>query len=189
MSYMIKTIVSKFTRPLSARAVVVNGSRAYSVRKQVDQRDWMDAEESQGYVQEAIRSINEETINSLAGSHVHTIGAYRSQEEESITPSKLVRKDWMNTTEDYGYAQEAIRAVLQDTIHNPVGSNIHSIGSSIDFEQSSSEKSSKVTQPLKADWLDAEDFHLVIEAIRAFKSDTVNSLSLSPVLTAAQKLT
>ncbi|KAK9721362.1 hypothetical protein K7432_003504 [Basidiobolus ranarum] len=183
---LIKAASSKLAISMTARTTLSQGVRMYSVQKQavqVHQRDWMDADESHSFVQEAIRSVNEETISTLGERSVHKIGNYESQQEKPV--KSVIRRDWLGTSEDVDYAQEAMRSVLQDTIYNPVGLNIHSFGSSIPFEQRSP---AAAKQPLKADWLDAEDFHHATEAIRSFQSDTVNSLGQSDIHTTAQKL-
>ncbi|ORX89062.1 hypothetical protein K493DRAFT_72046 [Basidiobolus meristosporus CBS 931.73] len=185
MSHMLKVIASRLARP--APVAMISSVKAYSVTRrasQANQKDWMDADESHDYVQEAIRSINEDTVNTF-GQRNTTLTRNMHQGCEPITPT-IVQKDWMSVSEDSVYTQEAIRSVLQDTIHNPVGLKIHSVRSSC--LEVPSEGPTRNTQPTKADWLDAEDFQSTKEAIRAFKSDTVNSLSSSAVYTAAEKI-
>ncbi|ORX99377.1 hypothetical protein K493DRAFT_313252 [Basidiobolus meristosporus CBS 931.73] len=187
---LIKSVAFKLSFAMPSRVAMTAGARKYTVQNQavqVHQRDWMDAEESHSYAQEAMRSVNEETVSALGELKIHKIGNYESEQEHSRKPWKAIRRDWLSTSEDQGYAQEAMRSVLQDTIYNPVGLNVHSIASSIQFERRQSDGNVS-RQPLKADWLDAEEGHHASEAIRFFESDTVNSLSESPIHTTAQKL-
>ncbi|KAK9766941.1 hypothetical protein K7432_003613 [Basidiobolus ranarum] len=168
------------TRPISQTRYVCTqlGFRYYSGKSTNNKQkeDWMDAEDT-SYVQEAIRSVNEETINIPGETVVQPMGDRETTIEETDeirqpVSHENVQKDWMSSDEDSSYAKEAIRAASQETFSAPTQSNVHSIHAQP--LETSQTKPSSLPKSAKQDWLGDEDSGFADEAVRAVENDTIN---------------